>query len=240
MSEARRSGKVLSIIIPVFNEEKSFPKTYKEIKKYVTTQHTISVVYDFDEDNTVPVAKKLQKKDKNLILIKNKLGRGPLNALKAGFSSVKKGPVLVVMADLSDDLEDVDKMLELYEAGADIVCGSRYVRGGKQVGGPFIKRLLSRLAGVSLYYVRGLPTHDITNNFKMYDKKILGSTNIESTKGFCIAMEITIKAFLKGAVIKEVPTTWRDRTEGEANFKLWSWLPQYLKWYLYAFRLKAK
>jgi dolichol-phosphate mannosyltransferase len=230
----------LHIVIPVFNEAGNFPKTYKSIKKFIKVPCTIHVVYDFDEDTTVPVVKELAKKDNNLKLVKNNLGRGPLNALRAGFAAVKAGPLLVVMADLSDDLQDVAPMLKLYEAGNQIVCGSRYVRGGHQEGGPFVKRTLSRLAGVSLYYVRGIPTHDITNNFKLYDSSLLHETTIESQKGFCVAMEITVKAFLSGKKIAEVPTTWRDRVEGEANFKLFTWLPEYIRWYVFAFREKAQ
>lgn len=235
-----RENAKLNIVIPVYNEDKAFPKTLAAVNKYVTTPHTVLVVYDFDEDTTVPVARKLQKSNPSIKLVKNTLGRGPLNALITGFKASKNGPVLVVMADLSDDLSDVDGMVKLYRAGADVVCGSRYVKGGKQVGGPLLKRTLSRLAGTSLHYIRGIPTHDITNNFKLYDSKLLSNIDIESNKGFCIAMEITVKAFLNGSKIDQVPTTWTDRVDGESNFQLWSWLPQYLKWYLYAFRPKRK
>jgi dolichol-phosphate mannosyltransferase len=234
------TGQQLSIVIPVFNEDKNFPNTYKSIKKFIKIPSTVYVVYDFDEDTTVPVVKELAKKDPNLKLVKNTLGRGPLNALKSGFAAVKTGPLLVVMADLSDDLQDVAAMMELYEGGNQIVCGSRYMPGGKQVGGPFLKRTLSRLSGLSLHYLRGIPTHDITNNFKLYDSALLHETTIESTKGFCVAMEITVKAFLNGKKIAETPTTWRDRTEGEANFKLFKWLPEYLHWYFYSFQPKQK
>jgi glycosyltransferase involved in cell wall biosynthesis len=228
----------LSIVVPVYNEDKNFPVTYKAIKKHIKIDYQILVVYDFDEDTTVPVVKQLAKSDNNLKLVKNEIGRGPLNALKSGFMAVKSGPILVVMADLSDDLEDVARMMELYNQGYDIICGSRYMKGGKQIGGPFIKRTLSRLAGVSLYYLRRVPTHDITNNFRVYNSEFLHSIEIESKRGFSVAMEITVKAFLVGKKIAEVPTTWKDRTEGEANFKLWSWLPEYLRWYFLAFRPK--
>lgn len=236
MATSRRDDKLLNIIIPVYNEHKSFPKTYEAINKYVKTPFVITAVYDFEEDTTLPVIKSLQKKDKRLKALKNNLGRGPLNALKSGFASVKSGPVLVVMADLSDDLRDVDDMVKLYKKDYHIVCGSRYMKGGNQIGGPLFKRTLSRLAGNSLYYIRRLPTHDVTNNFKLYDSKMLKEVKIESTQGFSIAMEITIKIFLMGGKIAEVPTTWNDRTEGDANFKLWAWLPQYLRWYFYAFK----
>ncbi len=234
------TSKELNIVIPVFNEEKNFPNTYKEIKEFIKIPHTIYVVYDFDEDTTVPVVKKLAKTNPKLKLVKNTIGRGPLNALRTGFAAVKSGPVLVVMADLSDDLRKVEDMMCLYEQGNQIVCGSRYARGGRQIGGPFIKRTLSRAAGVSLRYLRGIPTHDATNNFKLYDSELLHEIEIESSKGFCVAMEITVKAYLNGKKIAEVPSTWRDRTEGEANFKLMAWLPEYLHWYFFAFRPKKK
>jgi dolichol-phosphate mannosyltransferase len=225
---------ILYIITPVFNEGDNFPELYKEVKRHIKTPHKLVVVYDFDKDNTVPVVKRYQKKDKDLILHKNTIGRGALNALLSGFKYVKSGPVLVIMADLSDDLRIVDKMYDLYLKGAAVVCGSRYMKGGKQIGGPLLKRTLSHLAGVSLYWIRRFPTHDVTNNFKLYDKNFIDSIKIESKGGFEIAMEITVKAFKKGQAIKEVPSTWRDRTAGEANFQLWKWLPSYLRWYFYA------
>ena len=157
----------LHVIVPVFNEDKNFPKTYHAIREHLGPEPRITVVYDFDEDTTVPAVRGLAEQDANLTLLKNTLGRGPANALRAGFNSVQSGPILVVMADLSDDLRDVRSMMELYGKGSDIVCGSRYMRGGRQIGGPLVKRILSRLAGLSLYYLRGIPTHDITNNFKL-------------------------------------------------------------------------
>ena len=225
---------LLNIISPVYNEGDNFPALYKEIKKYIKTPHRLVVVYDFDEDNTVPVAKQYQKKDKNIVLHKNKRGRGALNALLSGFDYVKSGPVLVIMADLSDDLRIVDAMYAKHLEGYAVVCGSRYMKGGKQIGGPLLKRNLSRLAGTSLYFIRRLPTHDVTNNFKLYDKAFLDTITFESQGGFEIAMEITVKAFKNKQKITELPSTWRDRTAGEANFKLWKWLPSYLHWYWYA------
>ncbi len=225
----------LSIIVPVYNEAENFPRLYKEIDEYITVPHRIVVVYDFDEDNTVPIVKRYQNLGKKVILHKNQKGRGALNALLSGFDYVKSGPILVVMADLSDDLRIVDNMYAEYIKGADIVCGSRYMKGGKQIGGPWLKRHLSMIAGVSLSIVRRFPTHDVTNNFKLYDKDLLNSITIESKGGFEVAMEITVKAFRLHRKIVEIPSVWRDRTEGETKFKLWSWLPSYLRWYLYAF-----
>jgi dolichol-phosphate mannosyltransferase len=231
---------LLHIITPVYNEAENFPALYEAVKEHIKVPHELIVVYDFDEDTTVPVVRKYAKKDTSVILHKNTIGRGALNALKSGFDYVQKGPVLIIMADLADDLSVVDDMYERYMHGTAVVCGSRYMKGGKQLGGPLVKRTLSRLAGVSLYWVRHLPTHDVTNNFKLYDKALLDTITIESEGGFEIAMEITVKAFRQRRKIEELPTTWRDRAVGEASFKLWQWLPSYLRWYFYALGPRQK
>ena len=155
MATSRLDKPLLHIITPVYNEAENFPALYREIKRKIKTPHKLVVVYDFDEDNTVPVVKKYQKKDKNLLLHKNSQGKGVLNAILSGFDYVQSGPILVTMADLSDDLGVVDAMYQEYLDGADVVCGSRYMKGGQQIGGPFIKRTLSRLAGF-LYIGRGI------------------------------------------------------------------------------------
>jgi hypothetical protein len=140
------------------------------------------------------------------------------------------------MGDLSDDLTQVDEMLELYAQGYQIVAASRYMKGGRLVGGAFLKRNLSKWAGRTLHSLRGLPTSDATNAFKLYDAGMLNALTLESRGGFELSLEITVKAFLAGYRIAEIPTTWLDRTQGESRFKLWHWLPLYLKWYFHAFR----
>jgi hypothetical protein len=141
-----------------------------------------------------------------------------------------------MMADCSDDARDVAPMAKLIRGGADVVAGSRYVRGGRQEGGPLLKRTLSRLAGMSLHYMAGLPIHDATNNFRAYSRRVVEQIPIESAAGFSVAMELTLKAHWKGWRVAEVPTTWRDRTAGASRFRLWAWLPHYLRWYRMALR----
>ncbi|MBX7165448.1 MAG: glycosyltransferase [Pirellulales bacterium] len=236
MAEARPPAAPLALIVPVFNEAENFPRLIAEVEAHVPQPFLLHMVYDFDADTTVPVARELAATRPWLRLVKNDLGRGAVNAIRAGFQAVGSGPALVVMADLSDDLTIVPRLLELYGQGFRIVCPSRYARGGRQIGGPWLKRTLSRTAGVSLWYLAGLPTHDATNNFRLYDAALVNELGIESTGGFELALELTAKAFRRGERITEVPTTWRDRTAGESRFRLWKWLPKYLKWYWYALK----
>src|SRR5262249_9432322 len=150
------------------------------------------VIYDFEEDDTVPVVQKfITQGEKRLHLLKNAFGGGVVGALRTGFQAVEDGPILVVMADLSDDLRQVEKMLELYRRGYHLVAASRYMSGGAIVNGPFLKQTLSRIAGLTLHWLRGIPTHDATNAFKIYDAKMLHSLELRSEAGFEINLEIT-------------------------------------------------
>ena len=231
----------LSIVIPVYNEGENFPRLWAEVCRSLRADFAAYVVYDFDEDTTVPAVHEIVARGENrLRAVKNQRGRGVVPAILTGFDAVPDGPVLVVMADLSDDLAQVDRMLGLYDEGYQVVVGSRYMKGGKLVGGPFFKQLLSRIAGTSLCLLRGLPTHDATNAFKIYDRAMVKSMTVESRGGFELNLELTVKAFLAGYRITEVPSTWRDRTSGESRFRLWKWLPLYLRWYFYAFRPKRR
>ncbi len=231
----------LTIVIPVYNEGAGFEALWHELTTQLQCPFRALVVYDFDEDNTVPAVQAvIARGETRLHLVKNTIRRGVVGALLTGFRQVEHGPLLVVMADLSDDLPQVGRMLELYREGYHVVVGSRYMKGGRIENGPVLKQGLSRLAGVSLCLLRGIPTHDATNAFKIYDGAMLQQFSLESRRGFELNLEITVKAFLAGYRITEIPTVWRDRTQGKSKFKLWSWLPHYLRWYFYAFRPRNK
>ncbi len=226
----------LSVVVPVFREGEAVDPVLRGLTEAITTTHEILVVYDYDEDPTVPVIERLHSELPTIRGLRNDLGRGVLNAMKAGIAASRGNYVLISMADGSDEPHIVDGMVELARAGADVVAASRYMKGGRQVGGPRFKRLMSRTAGLTLHWFGGIATHDPTNNFKLYSRRLLDATPIESQAGFELALELTVKATLAGHRVAEVPTTWRDRTAGESNFKLRKWLPHYLHWYWLAMR----
>jgi len=226
----------LSIVIPVYNEGQNILSTLSELNRWVCVPHEVLIVYDFDEDDTIPAVKKILSEQGHLRLIKNLYGRGVLKAIRTGFESARHDVILMVMADLSDHLSIVDGMFAKINEGYDIVCGSRYMRDGRQIGGPVLKKLLSMCAGLSLRYLLQFPVHDLTNSFKMYTRKVVRDVQIESTGGFEIGMEILIKAHLKGYRIAEVPSIWKDREVGKSNFRLLKWIPRYAYWYFFAVR----
>ncbi len=228
----------LSLVVPVYDEAENIVPTLRRVAGAGLPPHELLVVYDKDEDTTLPVLARHEAEFPFARAVKNRRGRGALNAIRTGFDEARGEGVVVVMADLADDLAALGPMLEEFRRGADVVCGSRYMRGGEQRGGPRLKGLMSRTAGLSLHWLTGLPTHDVTNSFKLYRRSLLSEIDIESTGGFEIGMEITVKAFALGRRIAEVPSIWTDRSQGESRFDLRRWLPRYVGWYLYALRTR--
>lgn len=227
---------VLSVVVPVYMEGAAVEPVLRSLASAVSTAHEILVIYDFDDDPTAPVVAALSRELPTIRGHRNDLGPGVLNALKAGLDASEGRYVVVSMADGSDEPALIDQMVRLAEQGADIVAASRYMRGGRQVGGPRLKGLMSRIAGLSLHHLAGVRTHDATNNFKLYSRRFLDDVTIESAAGFELALELTVKATIAGRRVEEIPATWRDRASGSSNFRLRQWLPHYLRWYFLAFR----
>lgn len=224
----------LSVVMPVYREGAAVLPAVRSLAAACPSDSELIVVYDFEEDPTVPYLHELAAEIPTLRPLRNDLGRGVLNALKSGFAAASAPYVLVTMADGSDDLSDLPAMLAAAKEGAAVVAASRYMKGGKQVGAPFFKSLMSRAAGQSLYALGALPIHDPTNNFKIYARSFLDLVTIESQGGFELSLELTVKAKIAGLRLAEVPTVWAERTSGKSNFKIRAWLPQYLHWYFLA------
>ncbi len=230
-----------SVVVPVFNEAELIGATLERMRELLPPDHEVLLCYDHEDDTTLPAARALpeDRRPEGLRFVRNELGPGPRFAIEAGMRAAESPVVFVAMADLSDDLEQCGEMLERAEAGADVVCASRYMPGGEQIGGPWLKGQLSRWAGLSLYWLTGLATRDPTNSFKAYRRDFLERTRIETEAGFALGIELTVKAHFGGGRVEEVPARWWDRSAGESRFRLLRWLPGYLRWYFFAFRARA-
>lgn len=223
----------ISLVIPAHNEEGVIAKTIKAIEEQVTLDYEIIVVNDHSSDNTGMVVKGLTGEFPNIRLVDNDREKGFANALKKGFSVSASEFVIPVMADLCDDPATIDEMYAKALGGYDIVCASRYMKGGTKLGGPAVQNFFSQFVGRSLKYLIGIGTSDISNSFKCYRRGLLDSIKIES-KGFEISMEIPLKAFFAGFSITEVPTIWKGREIGKSKFYLFKVAPDYIKLYFWA------
>lgn len=222
---------MISIIVPVYNEGPNIVGYLHSLEKTVKLRHEVLIIFDFDGDNTVPQARKLKKIYHNIRLIKNKYGPGLINACKTGFEECRGQYIVVMPADLADDPHTINVMYQAAQQRYDIICATRYSKGGRQYGGKFLKSFLSRMAGLLTPLLLGIPTSDLTNGYKMYQRQVIKTIPIESKGGWEFGMEILIKAYHRGFKITEVPSVWKDRISGESKFKLSKWLPLYIYWY---------
>lgn len=228
----------ISIIVPVYNEGEAVVPYLDRLIDSVVVPFKVLVVFDTPDDTTIPV---LDRYDNEVVVpTLNTYGRGPANAIRFGLDAADGDVAVVTMADGSDDATQIGEMAQLVRNGNAIAAASRYMRGGHQVGGPFIKSWLSRVAGVSLYYLARVGTHDATNSFKAYRTEFVRTVGVDSTAGFEIGIELVAKARRTREPVAEIPTTWYDRDEGESNFDVVGWMPMYLSWYFYAFGRRIK
>lgn len=224
-----------SVVVPVYNEGPEIAGFLDRLFDSITQPCEVLAVYDTPDDDTVPHLEAYAAGDPRVRPTHNTYGRGAARAMKYGIDHAEAPIIVVTMADGSDDPQQVEPLVRLVERGVVVAAGSRYMQGGQQVGGPLVKRLMSRMAGLSLYWFARVGTHDATNSFKAYDREFVRKVGIESDTGFELGLEMVAKARRHRLPVAELPTIWLDRTVGASNFQVWSWLPRYLRWYRYAF-----
>ena len=228
----------LYIVIPALNEEDIIKQTLTRVEAEVALSHEVIVVNDHSTDSTEEIVRRFGEQHSNVRVVNNEGSRGFSNALKVGYAAAGDGAIVTMMAVLCDDPQTLELMYEKIVEGYDVVCGSRYMPGGgKQQEDSEVKGVLSRFVGLSLRRLVGVPTHDATNAFKMYRSEIIKNIPIEEA-GFACSMEITVKAFLRGAKIAEVPTVWKGRTAGKSKFSMLKGGKDYLRWYVWAVLLR--
>lgn len=225
----------VSIIVLVHNEGDAVRPVIERLMESVQLANEVLVVYDQEGDITLPTLRDLCTRYSNLRLVHNQVRRGPAGAIRAGFSAARAPVVVVTMSDGCDDPAQIDTLTRLVERGVVVAAASRFMRGGQRVGGPWMKGIISRIAGVSLHRIARVGTHDATNSFKAYSREFVNTVGIESAEGFEVGIELVAKARRFRLPVAEIPTIWLDRTFGASNFRLLRWLRHYLRWYLYAF-----
>ena len=233
----------INIIVPAYNEELNIRETLRtihEIQSRVHLPHKLIVVNDNSTDRTREIVQNLQKKYDNLILINRRGNHGLGRCLNRAYEEVEKGVVVAVMADLADDVGDIPRMLDKIKEGYDLVSASRYIPGGRGKHQSGIKHFLSRLLGKALQIMIGLPTNDATNAYKMYRFEILDDIGILKSDNYTTGLELTVKAYLKGYKIAEIPTVWRDRSRGSSHFKILKVAPEYIRWFVWALWQRIK
>jgi len=222
----------LEIIIPVFNEGENVIKLMKSFRDFVKTKMRVLFCYDLETDDIFKYKDKFKEFNFEIILVKNP-SRGPCSAIKEGFKIGNSDCVIVYPADDFINFGILDLMYNHYLNGCHVVAASRFIEGGSMKNCPILKSILVRFASFSLYYLSSIPIKDASNGFRLFSRKLLNEIVIESEVGFAYSLELLAKCNRLGYKISELPAQWEERSEGSSRFKIFSWLPQYLKWYIY-------
>jgi dolichol-phosphate mannosyltransferase len=235
-------GARVSVVIPARNEGENIRPVLERLFEQVTLPLEVLVVVDSADDTTIPVVAEYARNEPRARCLLNTYGPGPANAIRYGMDASAAPVAVVTMADGCDDVRQIDDLARLVERGVVVAAASRYMAGGQQVGGPYLKGWLSRTAGRSLRILAHTGTRDATNSFKAYSTEFVRQVGIDSRAGFEIGIELTAKAKRMGQPVAEIPTIWLDRQAGMSNFKLAQWIPGYLRWYRFSFgtRLTAQ
>lgn len=222
----------LEIVIPVYNEGGNILKLLKIFSNFIKTNFKVLICYDLKDDDIFKFEDEFKKFNFDIKLIKNP-SSGPLTAIKQGFLKGNSDAVIVYPADDFLNYKLLDKMYNKYLDGNDIVVASRFIKGGSMKNCPLIKSILVRTASFTLYLLSSIPVRDASNGFRLFSRKLLNEVEIDSKIGFAYSLELLVKCHRLKKKIAEVPALWEERSEGKSRFKLFRWIPQYLKWYLY-------
>jgi dolichol-phosphate mannosyltransferase len=213
----------LSVVIPAHDEAESIAETLMDIVAVLDREqcdYEILVVDDASSDGTAGVVAALAAENGRVRCVRSHLPPGFGFAVRAGLDLFTGDAVTIVMADGSDDPEDIVRYLRLLEAGHDCVFGSRFIRGGKVTDYPRAKLMLNRLANgiVRALFRHGL--NDTTNAFKAYRREVIESVQPLVSNHFNLTVELPLKAIVRGHSYVICPISWRGRQFGASKLSL--------------------
>jgi dolichol-phosphate mannosyltransferase len=231
------------LALPAYNEADNLPPLLSRVHAAWSGRFPfhVLVVDDGSRDGTAAVAEAAAQR-LPVEVIRHERNRGLAAAIRTGIQEACRhaadGDVIVTMdADNSHPPELVPEMFTQLEAGYDLVIASRFVRGGKEEGVPWRRRLLSRAAGLVFKCVCPIPgVRDYTTGFRAYRAALLkellsiyGDRLIEA-QAFSVMTEILLKARTVRPRITEVPLVLRyDLKEGASKMRLGRTLRDYAR-----------
>ena len=224
----------LDIVIPVYNEGGNILKVLNALCDATRTPFRVLICYDDESDDTLDALKDFNDARCEIVRVRNR-GRGAHGAVVTGFDEGDAPAAIMWPADDSFNAPIIDAMYREYLNGCHVVCASRFIRGGCMVGAPWLKSLLVRSSAFTLYYLARLPARDASNGLRLFSRRLLDRAKIESSAGFAYGIELLVKCHRLGWNIADVPASWFERTSGRSRFRVIRWLPEYLRWYFYAF-----
>lgn len=209
------------IIIPTYNERESLPTVMDRLRRAVP-EGDVLVVDDNSPDGTGDIADAMAREDPQISVLHRTEKNGLGQAYIAGFTwGLEQGyEILVEMdADCSHQPEELPKLLQAVEGGADLAIGSRYVPGGSTVNWPLIRKMISRGGGIYARFFLGSNIQDITAGYRAFRAETLEAIDFRSvsSRGYCFQIDLGWRTELAGLRVVEVPITFVERAEGDSK-----------------------
>jgi dolichol-phosphate mannosyltransferase len=207
------------VIIPTFNERENLPLILQRLHQARPDVHVL-IVDDSSPDGTGQLADDLASADPERIHVMHRTTKEGLGAAYlAGFAwGLSRGySTLVEMdADGSHAPEQLHRLLDTVDAGADLAIGSRYVDGGTVRNWPWRRMALSKVANTYSRLLLGIGVHDITAGYRAYRREVLEKLDLDGvdSKGYCFQIDLTWRTVSNGFVVVEVPITFTERELG--------------------------
>lgn len=214
------------VIIPTYNEKEN---VLEMIQKVISLEplFDILIVDDNSPDGTADLVRKAQTNYKNrLFLIQRagKLGLGTAYIEGFKFALDNQYDLIFEMdCDFSHNPEDLPKLAKACEENqADLIVGSRYIKGVNVVNWPLGRVLMSYCAGIYVRFITGIPIQDVTAGFICYSRKVLEKLPLDKIQfiGYAFQIEMKFSAWKYGFKIVEIPIIFTDRTKGESKMSV--------------------
>ncbi len=216
----------ITMVIPTYNESENLPKLVKEVLALPLDDINILIVDDNSPDGTGDLAEKLRSEYNDRIHCLHRAGKMGLgSAYKEGFrKAIEEGADYIgqMDADFSHPIDKIPVMVSLL-ADADLVIGSRYVKGGKlDEDWPFYRKWLSGFGNAYARTILGMKTRDVTGGFKIWKKETLNAMPLDAIKanGYVFQVEMNYVAYKLGFKIVETPIYFKERTMGTSKMNL--------------------
>jgi dolichol-phosphate mannosyltransferase len=215
------------VILPTYNEKENIAlmiSALQEQFRKIPHDMNILVVDDNSPDRTADIVRAESKKASNIFLITGKkqgLGAAYIRGMKHAINELKADAVMEMDADFSHKPEDVPRLIEALDQGADFVIGSRYVPGGKIPDDwSFLRRMNSKWGNVFARYVAGMySVRDCTAGFRAIRASTINKIDPDTlkVKGYAFQISLLHEAILNHAKVKEIPVEFVDRKRGETK-----------------------
>jgi len=233
---------LLSVVIPAYNEEENLRPTIERLHAALTTAYIpfeILVVNDHSKDHTEAVLQQLADEYPSVRYVHNEKLGGFGRAIQTGLEHFLGDAVCIVMADASDDPQDVVAYYRKLAEGYECVFGSRFLPQSRVVDYPMHKLVINRLANWFINVLFRLGFNDTTNAFKAYRREVIAGIAPIISPHFNITVELPFKAITRGYTYTVVPINWYNRTSGVSSLKIEEMGSRYLFIVLYVWLEKA-